>query len=70
MAVVGDGTWLTVGEAVSRLEGLASDQTVRRWCADGTLESIRLGGATGHRRIKAASVDAKLRELKGENEPG
>jgi excisionase family DNA binding protein len=64
--VVGDGTWLTVGEAVARLEGLASDQTVRRWCEDRTLESIRLGvSPSGHRRIKASSVDALLRKLKG-----
>lgn len=64
--MVGDGRWLTVREAVIRLEGLASDQTVRRWCNEGTLESIRLGSPTGHRRIKASSVDALLRVLKGE----
>lgn len=62
--MVGDGTWLTVGETVVRLEGLVSEQMVRRWCDDGTLESTRLPGARGDRRIKASSADALLRKLK------
>lgn len=65
-AVVGDGTWLTVSETVARLGGIVGEQTVRRMCADGTLESVRLGGSSGHRRILASSVDAYLAELKAQ----
>jgi excisionase family DNA binding protein len=67
MGVVGDGPWLTVGETVERLEGLVSDQTVRRLCKDGTLRSIRIGERQD-RRIEAASVDAYLAKLKSQSQ--
>lgn len=69
MAVVGDGTWLTVSEAVARLQGLVAEQTVRRLCDDGTLDCARIGGPTGHRRIRATSVDAYLVTLTGTPAP-
>jgi excisionase family DNA binding protein len=62
--LVGDGKWLTVKEAVDRLEGLVSDSSVRRLCDEGKLTAIRLGGTRGDRRIRADSVAAYLAKLK------
>lgn len=59
--MVGDGTWLTVGEAADRLDHLLSKQTVRRYADDGRLVSRRLLGK--HRRISAASVEELRRTL-------
>jgi excisionase family DNA binding protein len=67
--VVGDGKWLSVKEAVERFEGLFGEQKVRRLCDEGELESIRLKGSRGDRRIKAESVDRYLAHLKGSSDP-
>lgn len=56
--MVGDGTWLTIGEVLAKLraEGFTdSESTVRRMIDDGLLRSHRTG--KGHRRVKATSVD-------------
>lgn len=54
--MVGDGTWLTVREASSRLG--VSPQTARNYAADDLLYVYRLAGR--HRRFEAASVDALM----------
>jgi len=58
--VVGDGTYLTVGETVTALSGLMSEDTVRRMADRGEIRSIRMG-ARGDRRLVAADV-YKLRD--------
>jgi excisionase family DNA binding protein len=82
VAVVGDGTWLTVSEAAKRL-GFYVDK-VREFADDGYLRSQRppTRKGHGHRRIEAASVaelqavmvkpagperDAELRALQKRN---
>lgn len=64
--MVGDGTWLTVGEAAERLG--VSDTTVRSYIAAGRLVATRL--PSGHRRVRADSVDAMRREIYGEPDLG
>ncbi|MEU5950532.1 helix-turn-helix domain-containing protein [Micromonospora sp. NPDC047465] len=61
--VVGDGTWLAIGEVIARLRAAGfseSESTVRRMIDDGTLESYRTERG-GHRRIKAESVADLIR---------
>jgi hypothetical protein len=61
------GGWLRIGGAVAALAPFRiGEQTVRRYCDNGTLESIRLGGGRNERRIKASSVDALIAQLKGQ----
>jgi excisionase family DNA binding protein len=60
--VVGDGTWLTVGEAAQRLG--VSDTTVRSYIEAGRLTATRL--PSGHRRVLADSVETMRREIYGE----
>jgi excisionase family DNA binding protein len=57
VAVVGDGTWLTVSEAAKRL-GFHQDK-VRQFADDGYLRTRRSPARKGygHRRIHAASID-------------
>lgn len=65
VSVVGDGTWLTAGEAAERLR--VGVDAVRR-----ALESGRLsGGKTpgGHRRVSAESVERLFQELYPDEEP-
>lgn len=64
-AVVGDGTWLTTGEAAERLH--TGVDVVRRAVEDGRLKAGRTPG--GHRRILAESVEALRRELYGDADP-
>lgn len=66
--MVGDGKWLTVGEAADRLG--VSVGVVRRAIDSGQLRAGRTPG--GHRRISAASVEALRREIypDGNNGPG
>lgn len=63
--VVGDGKWLTVGEAAAKLG--VSDTTVRSYIAAGRLTATRL--PSGHRRVLAESVEAMRQEIYGEPEP-
>lgn len=58
--MVGDGTYLSVGEATAALSGLMSEDTVRRMADRGELRSIRLR-VRGDRRIVAEDV-YKLRD--------
>lgn len=58
--MVGDGTELTVGEALVRLN--VSDTTVRSYVTTGLLRARWTGG--GHARIEAASVNELLPLLK------
>lgn len=58
--MVGDGTWLTIGEVITRLRRAGyteSESTVRRMIDQGALESYRTERG-GHRRVTAASVAA------------
>lgn len=57
--MVGDGTWLTVGETADRLR--VSVETVRRWIESGDLTAGRTPG--GHRRVSAASVQRLYAEM-------
>ncbi len=65
--MVGDGTWLSLGEVLQRLRaaGFAdSESTVRRAIDSGELASYRQpgrGARPGHRRIKASSVEEMIR---------
>jgi excisionase family DNA binding protein len=67
--VVGDGTWLTVGE-VAALLGVHPN-TVIRYADEGWLDSPhrmkRLPGR--HRRIHKDSVDRLAREIAGDDQP-
>lgn len=60
--VVGDGTWLTVGEAAEVLN--VHPDTVRRAVTSGQLKAGRTPG--GHRRITRASVEEFRRKLYGD----
>lgn len=64
-AMVGDGTWLTVGEAAVRLR--AGVDAVRRAVEAGDLVAGRTPG--GHRRILAESVEALRQKLYGDADP-
>lgn len=64
--LVGDGTWLTVGE-VAQMLGV-SDTTVRQYVADGRLDATRL--PSGHRRIRRTSAEAMHREIYGDDVAG
>lgn len=57
--VVGDGTWLTVGEAAKLLR--VDVGAVRRAVDAGKLVAGRTPG--GHRRVSAESVERMRREL-------
>lgn len=57
--VVGDGTWLSVGEAAERLR--VGAETVRRAIDSGRLTAGRTPG--GHRRVSAASVERLYAEM-------
>jgi excisionase family DNA binding protein len=61
--VVGDGTWLSTGEAAAQLH--VHEQTVRRWIDSGDVfhpdETRRLPGR--HRQVRATAVDRVLREM-------
>lgn len=57
--MVGDGTWLTVGQAAERLR--VGIETVRRAIDAGRLTAGRTPG--GHRRVSAESVDRLFREM-------
>jgi excisionase family DNA binding protein len=67
--VVGDGTWLTVGEAAKALG--VDEQTIRRYADAGRLDdpvkAARLAG--GHRRIHRDSVERLRGEMYGAPEP-
>ncbi len=67
--VVGDGTWLTVGEAAKALG--VDEQTVRRYADAGRLDepvkAARLAG--GHRRIHKDSVERLRTETYGPASP-
>lgn len=64
--MVGDGTWLTVGEAAQVLKVGVS--TVRSAVEDGKLVAGRTPG--GHRRISRKSVEALFVEMyPGEDVP-
>lgn len=67
VSVVGDGTWLSVGEVADSL-GI-SVSTVRRYVADGRLDqpvrTKRLPGG-GHRRIHKDSVARLAAEIEGD----
>ncbi|WP_346536924.1 helix-turn-helix domain-containing protein [Micromonospora sp. DPT] len=57
--VVGDGTWLTIGEVLAKLREAGftdSESTVRRMIDDGQLKSHRTERG-GHRRVRATSVE-------------
>lgn len=58
-AMVGDGTWLTVGETAERLR--IGVDAVRRAVQRGDLTAGRTPG--GHRRIRAESVEALRAQL-------
>ncbi|WP_121399488.1 helix-turn-helix domain-containing protein [Micromonospora sp. M71_S20] len=61
--VVGDGTWLSIGEVLARLRAAGfseSESTVRRMIDEGALDSYRTERG-GHRRIKAESVAELIR---------
>lgn len=66
MGVVGDGTWLTVGEVAAALG--VSDTTVREYLDSGRLDApvkaARL--PSGHRRAHKDSVERLRREMYGE----
>lgn len=64
VGVVGDGEWLTIGEAVQRLNALGrgryNDQRVRRVADAGFLLVDRppaVGPGASHRRVKTSSLD-------------
>ncbi|MGJ3228937.1 excisionase family DNA-binding protein [Micromonospora aurantiaca (nom. illeg.)] len=60
--VVGDGTWLSIGEVIAQLRAAGfseSESTIRRMIDEGALESYRTERG-GHRRIKAESVSALI----------
>ena len=66
--MVGDGTWLTIGEVLARFRAAGfgeSESTVRRMIDDGALESYRTERG-GHRRVRAASVDEFIRRRRRE----
>jgi excisionase family DNA binding protein len=67
--LVGDGTWLTVGEAAAKLG--VGEETVRRYADSGRLDapvkSARLAG--GHRRLHKDSVERMRREMYGSPDP-
>jgi hypothetical protein len=64
--VAGDPEWLTLGEVIERFRAAGypdSESTIRRLIDDGEIESYRAerrGGGRGHRRMRAASVEALL----------
>ena len=61
--MVGDGTWLTIGEVIARLRAAGfteSESTVRRMIDDGVLVSRRTERG-GHRRVTAASAGELIR---------
>lgn len=63
--LVGDGTYLTVGEAMDRLKAAgcpASDSTVRAYIERDQLRAWYTGG--GHARIEPDSVDELVPVLK------
>lgn len=65
--VVGDGTWLTIGEVLARLRAAGyteSESTVRRMIDEGAVESYRIERGGHHRRIRAASVDQFIAQRK------
>lgn len=68
--MVGDGTWLTVGQAAAAL-GIG-ENTVRRYVEAGRLDdpvpAARLAG--GHRRIHRDSVARLRAEMYGESGEG
>ncbi len=69
--MVGDGTWLSVAEAVARLREAGYDdspQTVRRLMAAGILRG-RLTELGRHRRIEPKSVDELIERRTGDG-PG
>jgi excisionase family DNA binding protein len=63
--VVGDGTWLTTGEAATKLG--VGEETVRRWFDSGKVfqagETRKLPG--GHRRVLSTAVERLLKEMGG-----
>lgn len=70
--MVGDGTWLTIGEVLARLRAAGyheSESTVRRMIDTGSVESYRTEPG-GHRRIRAASVDALITRRRISASPG
>ncbi len=62
--MVGDGTWLTMGEVMARIRAAGlpdSADTIRRMVDAGQLKAYRQRDGRGHRRISAASVDELIR---------
>ncbi len=66
--MVGDGTWLTIGEVAAALS--VSDTTARSYLDSGQLDKpIKAGKLpSGHRRAHKDSVERLRRELYGEPE--
>lgn len=64
--MVGDGEWLTVGEAAAILK--VSDTTVREYVAGGRLDEPKRATRlpSGHRRIHKDSVERLRREMYGD----
>lgn len=64
--MVGDGEWLTVGEAAAILK--VSDTTVREYMAAGRLDEPKRAAKlpSGHRRIHRDSVERLRREMYGD----
>ena len=63
--MVGDGTYMTVGEAVAELAGLVSEDTVRRMADRGDFRSLRFG-ARQDRRSLAEDVRKYRDELQAQ----
>lgn len=69
--MVGDGTWLTIGEVLARLREAGyseSESTVRRMIDEGAVESYRTERG-GHRRIRARSVDDLIQRRRNRDQP-
>jgi hypothetical protein len=72
--VVGDGTWLSIGEATERLAHLGYDeQKVRRLADSGKIRTMRppaAGPGRSHRRLFAEDVEKVRAEIEAQiNQP-
>lgn len=68
--MVGDGTWLSIGEAVTRLTHLGYDeQRVRRLADAGKIRTMRppaAGRGASHRRLLAEDVERVRAEIEAQ----